>query len=204
MKRLVLVSMVLVVIGIANANVTSWNTGAISDMSDSGVYAWNISSYTIPAGQTITSAVLHFSNLQDISYGSLDKFYTNLLDNHVSGTSWVYVAGDTDPYYWNGTPTGVGDYFTSHNTPNVLVGTYTPTGSGAVSFDYNIDIATLTSYIANNSQFAFGFDPDCNWRVDNICFTITTTPTTIPAPGAVLLGSIGVFVVGWLRRKRAL
>ena len=59
----------------------------------------------------------------------------------------------------------------------------------------------LNTY-AKDGYITFGIDPDCHYWNDGVEFNINTS--VIPAPGAILLGGIGVGLVGWLRRRRML
>ena len=99
---------------------------------------------------------------------------------------------------------GEGDFFGGDLVNKPLIDAYDPTCTAAVTKTY--DLATLgllddlTSFL-DNGQFAFGFDPDCEWSASNITFTLTTC--TVPVPGAALLGVLGLAAAGRKLRKHA-
>jgi hypothetical protein len=77
---------------------------------------------------------------------------------------------------------------------------------GPAPIPSNLDFTTLTLPFtvasATTTSIIFGCTGGDNvgWLLDNV--GIATADGVIPAPGAVMLGSIGVGIVGWLRRRR--
>jgi hypothetical protein len=106
--------------------------------------------------------------------------------------------------------TSIADAFLSNN-PLVAVGTAdtflaAPSfTTSAQTYTFNLTAAqlhVLAAYIANGSDFAFGFDSDCHFWNNGISFTIRTAPTATPEPATMALLGSALTGFGYLQRRR--
>ena len=170
------------------------------DLDHGSYFLWGIdltSAADFSLGDNITAAELSISNIRNWT-DEQNVLFIHLLDYADPITNFGLARGRDEGWLEEDFFAGQGEWIIDWRND--------PAGVAVdVTFRFDTDLLEiLNEFAANDGIIGFAIDPDCHYNNDGVAFTIQTDPVHTPAPGAVMLGSVGIGLVGWLRRRRTL
>ncbi len=161
----------------------------LGDLEHDTVWTWRIDNLNL-GGHAIQSATLTIAGIYNYQ-NEPNRLFIHLLDTAASAGT----AHRSDP------SNSISDYFLNpsrsfapaYGSSNILLTSQSFPGGEANKIDSTYiftaqQLAILQSFIANNGNFALGFDPDCHYYNSGVSLQITTVDN--PEPGTYLLVGI--------------
>jgi len=209
MKKLITICVVVAMGAVAMpsfANTTAYtDEGTFTAMLQPGYYLENFNGYTYGSWYG------HNLNLGPINGFSYVMDAPNML---YAGNGNMSTNDSRDPIIitFTGSPvTAIGGIFwpTGYYGDNVVGDINLSLSDGTSLLVANADLNTFRGFVSDGASYTqMQISSVQGQQVNDSQFPsvdhLYVGQTTIPAPGAILLGSIGIGLVGWLRRRRTL
>ena len=170
-----------------------------------GVALGNVLAAYVNGGGHLVLATYSFSNPWAISGNIMTPGYSPLVNMGINGNvSGNLVANVSDPIF-----TGINLSAVVYGSNASFANPGLDSGATLLATDGSgVDMIAVNS---DRSVFGFNLFPSTSYSNNGEFYNLlanaltdTPNPAPVPAPGAILLGSIGVTLVGWLKRRRTL
>jgi len=204
------------------------NPSNLNELNHLNWYLWKFSWKPVN-NEIITGATLTFSNINNWANETNNRLQVHLLNNPGT-TGWTSIGTRTEngflqrTYQRSDNDNSKDNFASLSSSSQKLLGIYSDRDGhygdmapySTVTFDFahpanipgtltpapsTLNLVDVLADWAVDGNWGIGIDPDCHFYNSGVTLTITTR--AVPAPGAAILGMIGLGSVWYVRRRQA-